>query len=129
MDKKRILVADDEQNIVDLLSVVLQGEGYQVETAPDGLVALKKIQKNKPDLVILDVNMPQLDGWNVLSSIRASADTHSIPVLMCTNKDLVSDVERAEVLGATGYIPKPFEIERVLLKVKSILKTPEKTNG
>ena len=119
--KPKILVVDDEQNIVDLISIVLRGEGYDVETALNGLEALKKLQKNLPALVILDVNMPQLDGWSVLSSIRATEETRALPVLMCTNKDLVSDVERAEVLGATGYIPKPFEIERVVRKVKQIL--------
>ncbi|HRY30562.1 MAG TPA: response regulator [Elusimicrobiota bacterium] len=120
MDKKKILVTDDEQNIVELLSVVLRAEGYEVATASNGLEALKKIQSVKPDLVILDVNMPQLDGWNVLSTIRATESTRHLPVLMCTNKDLVSDVERAEALGATGYIPKPFEIERVLMKLRNV---------
>jgi two-component system, OmpR family, alkaline phosphatase synthesis response regulator PhoP len=124
MAKKKILVVDDEQNIVDLLSIVLKGEGYDVVSSNNGVDALKKAQKENPDLVILDVNMPQLDGWNVLSSIRASENTRKTPVLMCTNKDLVSDVERAEVLGATGYIAKPFEIERVLKKVFQILNAP-----
>lgn len=119
--KPKILVVDDEQNIVDLIAIVLKGEGYDVDTALNGLEALRKLQKARPALVILDVNMPQLDGWSVLSSIRATEETRALPVLMCTNKDLVSDVERAEVLGATGYIPKPFEIERVLRKVKEIL--------
>jgi CheY-like chemotaxis protein len=119
--KKKILVVDDEQNIVDLLVVVLRGEGFDVTSANNGLDALKKVQKEKPDLVVLDVNMPQLDGWNVLSSIRASEETKSLAVIMCTNKDLVSDVERAEILGATGYIPKPFEIERVVRKVHQVL--------
>ena len=123
MAKQKILVVDDEQNIVDLLSIVLKGEGYDVNTAVDGLEALRKIRDSKPDLVILDINMPQLDGWNVLSSLRASDDTRSLPVLMCTNKDLVRDVERAETLGATGYIPKPFEINRVVEKIRNTLKT------
>lgn len=126
MAKKKILVVDDEQNIVDLLTIVLKGEGYDVLAANNGVEALKKAQKELPDLVILDVNMPQLDGWNVLSSLRASESTRAVPVLMCTNKDLVSDVERAEVLGATGYIAKPFEIERVLKKVFNILNAPPK---
>lgn len=126
MAKKKILVVDDEQNIVDLLTIVLKGEGYDVLSAGNGVDALKKAQKETPDLVILDVNMPQLDGWNVLSSLRASESTRAVPVLMCTNKDLVSDVERAEVLGATGYIAKPFEIERVLKKVFNVLNAPPK---
>lgn len=121
MAKKRILVVDDERNIVDLLSLILRGDGYEVATALNGVEALKKAQKELPDLVILDVNMPQIDGWNVLSSIRASENTRKLPVLMCTNKDLVSDVERAEMLGATGYIPKPFAVDRVLKKVRQIL--------
>jgi CheY-like chemotaxis protein len=122
-DKKKILVVDDEPNIVDLLALVLRGEGYEVHTANNGVEALKSIPQVKPDLVILDVNMPQLDGWNVLSTIRSTESTRTLPVLMCTNRDLISDVERAEVLGATGYIPKPFEIERVVRKIHQVIGT------
>ncbi|MBI4396572.1 MAG: response regulator [Elusimicrobia bacterium] len=118
---KRILVVDDEATIVHLLEVVLQGEGYQIEKAYNGVEALKKIQRDIPDLIILDVNMPELSGWDVLAAVRAGSASRNLPVLMCTNRDLVSDVEQAETLGATGYITKPFEIDRMIRKVKQIL--------
>ena len=120
-DKKRILVVDDDQNIRHLLEIVLRGGGYEVETASNGMEGLRRVQKAPPDLVILDVSMPQLGGWDVLSAIRAMENTRKLPVLMCTSKNLVSDVEQADALGATAYIPKPFDIERVVRKVNQIL--------
>ncbi|HOW27944.1 MAG TPA: response regulator [Elusimicrobiota bacterium] len=124
MSNKKILVVDDEHNIADLLMVVLTGAGYTVRAAYNGVEGLREVQSFQPNLVILDVNMPQLDGWGVLSSIRATEATRKLPVLMCTQRDLISDVERAEMLGASGYIAKPFEIDRVLHKVQQMLSAP-----
>lgn len=124
MGPKKILVVDDEANIVDLLKVILRSVGFEVESASNGVEALEKIRRARPDLIILDVNMPQLDGWSVLAAVRSAEATRGLPVLMCTNKDLVSDVERAEILGATGYVTKPFEIDRMLQKVQHILGSP-----
>src|SRR5687767_12201089 len=104
---KKILVVDDDMNIRRLLEVVLRGDGYEVELAPTGIEALKRIQNAPPDLVILDVSMPQLGGWDTLAAIRAMKTTRGLPVLMCTSQGLVSDVEKADNLGATAYITKP----------------------
>lgn len=120
---KRILIVDDDAYIVHLLEVVLRGRGYGVDSASDGVEALAKIQESMPDMVLLDVAMPQLSGWDVLSALRAAANTRELPVIMCTSRDLISDVEKAESLGANGYIPKPFEVDRLVRKVEQVLKS------
>jgi len=121
MRKKKIFIVEDDKNIMDLLTVVLEREGYNVVGVGDGMEALKKIPEVAPQLVILDVMMPKLDGWNVLSTIRANDATRNLPVLICTNKNLVSDLEKAEKLGATGFIYKPFDINQMLEKVRTLL--------
>jgi CheY-like chemotaxis protein len=121
MALKRVLIVDDEFHIRQLLGVVLKGVGYEVEYATNGMEALKRCQELPPDLMILDINMPQLGGWDVLSAVRAMDNTRKMPVLMCTSKNLVADVEKADELGATAYVPKPFDIDRLVKKVKELI--------
>ena len=122
----RILVVDDERNITDLLKVILGREGYEVDTVFNGLEALDLVKDKTFNLIILDVQMPKLDGWGVLSALKSSVSTRDVPVIMCTNQNLVSDVERAENMGASGYILKPFNFERLLKKIKQVLNEPQK---
>lgn len=121
MPPKKILVVDDDPLIARLIAVVLQGEGHAVRIASNGVAALKIISQDMPDLVVLDVNMPEMDGWHVLAALRGAPGTKNLPVLMCTNNDLVGDVERAELLGSQGYVTKPFQIDRLIEKVHEIL--------
>jgi len=125
MPNEKILIVDDDFHILTLLTHVLESDGYAVRAARNGVEALKSLQTDAPDLVILDVNMPQVDGWNVLSAMRSADTTKMIPVLMCTNKDMVGDVERAELLGATDYLPKPFQVDRLLILVRRLLENPK----
>src|SRR5262245_58497401 len=104
---KKVLIVDDEFSILDLLTVVLRGMDYSVDTASNGLEALKKLGAYVPDLIILDINMPKMNGWEVLRAIRAQERTRTVPVVMCTSRSLVADVENADRLGATAYITKP----------------------
>jgi CheY-like chemotaxis protein len=101
---KKILIADDRPEVVELVKVTLEGEGYQTIDASDGRVALEKIGKEKPDLILLDIIMPKMDGFEVLRNLKDDPNTKDIPVIMLTAKGQKSDQEEGGKLGATGYI-------------------------
>jgi CheY-like chemotaxis protein len=120
---KKILVIDDERPLTELLQHMLEGYNYKVEVAHNGLEGLGKLKNFQPDLILLDVNMPQMDGWQFLQILRASPVTKDIKVIMCTDRDLVKEIEMADRLGARGYILKPFNTDRVLKKIEDVLKS------
>ena len=121
-DPRSILVVDDNEDIRNLLSLVLQKEGYEVFLAPNGSEALEIVKNNKLDLVLLDVMMPGLSGLEVLSTIRASKVQKicSLPVMMITAASTVSDIDAAVEIGASSYIIKPFRNENLIAKVSAI---------
>lgn len=112
----RILIADDEAEIRDVLHLYLEKDGYEVLEAADGLEAMEKIQKEKPDLVILDIMMPGLDGYRVLRNIR---ENNNIPVIMLSAKDTDADKILGLDLGADDYITKPFGPLEAVARVNS----------
>jgi DNA-binding response OmpR family regulator len=118
---KKILIVDDERSICKLLAQVLGDKGYETHSAHSGAEAFDMIKKLAPDLLILDVMLPDTTGWQILKTLQASDETKKIPALMLTQKNLIGDVELAIDLGAQGYLVKPFDIERVLKKVSEIL--------
>ena len=118
MEKGRILVADDEAGIVDIARANLEGYGYTVIAASDGEEALKQIRDEKPDLVILDVLMPELDGWDVLERIEADPELSGIPVIMLTARASDEDVLRGLETGAVEYMTKPFYPQELVAAVK-----------
>lgn len=120
MSKGQILVVDDEFGIRTLLSEVLNIAGYQVTTAADGLDALNQIRKNKFDLILLDVNLPKVDGFAILEKIRASAPTQ--PIIMISARTEKDDVTHGLRLGADDYIRKPFSVEELVLRVENRLR-------
>ena len=107
-DKKRVLVVDDEPDVLLLCRVNLEFEGYDVATAPDGEAGLEACRELKPDVVLLDVMMPKMDGWQVLEAIKADEDLAHIPVVMLTAKVQDEDQIRGWSAGAAEYITKPF---------------------
>ncbi|MCB4792300.1 MAG: response regulator [Elusimicrobia bacterium] len=115
---KKVLVVDDERDVCALLQHILKGQGYKTEIAHNGTECLDKIKYFKPDLVMLDINMPHMDGWQVLECLRSSAKTKELPVIMCTERNMIGDIDRADKFGINGYITKPFIVERVLRKVE-----------
>ena len=121
-DPRSILVVDDNEDIRNLLSLVLQKEGYEVFLAPNGSEALEIVKNNRLDLVLLDVMMPELSGLEVLRSIRENKDNKicSIPVMMITAASTVSDIDAAVEIGATSYIIKPFRNINLIEKVSAI---------
>jgi two-component system alkaline phosphatase synthesis response regulator PhoP len=126
---KRILVVDDERHIVRLIQVNLEREGYQVLTAFDGKDGLQKAKGEKPDLVVLDVMMPYMDGFEVLKSMKADPVTAEIPVIMLTAKAQDADVFRGWSSGVDCYLTKPFNPMELLTFVRRIFQSYEDDTG
>jgi DNA-binding response OmpR family regulator len=111
---RRVLVADDDPDILDLLTLNLECHGYQVYTAADGDEARTLALQIVPDLIVLDVMMPKLDGLEVLTILKAHAETRDIPVVMLTAKASDSDVWQGWQAGADYYITKPFDLDELM---------------
>ena len=119
----KIMVVDDEPDVVDLVKLVLESDGFSVVTAYSGKEALEKIDQEMPDLVLLDIMMPQMDGWEVYSRIRANPRTKDIPVAMLTAKSqFIDKMIGLHVVKVDDYITKPFGRSELLERVKRILK-------
>jgi len=117
----RILAVDDEPNIVRLIQVNLERHGYQVETANNGAQALAKIRNSRPDLLVSDVMMPEMDGFELLANIRRDPGLMDLPVIMLTAKAQDKDVMEGYKTGADMYLTKPFNPQELLAFVKRIL--------
>lgn len=124
-EKKLILVVDDEQNIRDLLVFNLQKEGYDTIEAEDGLAAVDMALKEKPDLILLDVMIPKLDGISVCKKIRYALNISNIPILMISARDTETDKIIGLEMGADDYITKPFQIREVMARIKANLRKVE----
>lgn len=120
MDGHRsILVVDDEPAIRGLLSLTLEDENYDVETAEDGQAALEQVQARKPDAILLDLMMPKTDGWAVIDRLAEAADSEPIPIVT------MSAVDRYQTVGEHGvkaFLSKPFEIDTLLIVLEDIFK-------
>jgi DNA-binding response OmpR family regulator len=121
---KKILVVDDDAELVDLLSFNLKQAGYAIATASNGVEALKKAGSIQPDLIVLDVMMPELDGFAVCEILRRSAATARIPILMLTA--LSSQLGRMAGLdsGASDFVTKPFSPRQIIARVEELLRNP-----
>ncbi len=117
-----ILIVDDEKDILDLLEFNLQAEGYHIVTARDGEQALELAERVNPDLIILDIMLPQKDGWTVLRELRAKPETASIPVIFLTAKSSEIDEVVGLELGADDYIVKPISLRKLIARVKTVLR-------
>lgn len=119
--KKKILIADDNPDNVELLRKRLSSQGYETAAAFDGEEALQAILKETPDLLILDVMMPKMDGYEVLQRLRQNDDYRNLPVIMLTAKKEIPDKLKGLDIGADDYITKPFNPQELLARVKSLL--------
>jgi len=119
MGTKKVLVVDDNEDIRNLISIILTGESYEVLAVESGTQALEIYPEFKPDLILLDIMMPGISGFEVLEQIRdiRSAKLNSVPIVMITAKSLTDDIDKAIKLGATSYIVKPFRAESLKQKV------------
>jgi len=125
MQKGKIMVADDDKNIVELLRLYLEKEDFAVITANDGEEALTKFTPEAPDIVLLDIMMPKLDGWQVLREIRKKSNT---PIIMLTAKGETFDKVLGLELGADDYVVKPFDSKEIVARIKAVLRRTGKTN-
>lgn len=116
---RKVLIIEDDPYIADLLRLYLEKEGYEVDTAGDGVKGLEKFRRWKPDLVLLDVMLPGMNGWGVCRSIRQDADT---PIIMLTAKSETDDKVNGLKQGADDYITKPFEMKEVLARIEAVLR-------
>ena len=114
-----VLIVEDDRNIAELLQMYLEKEGYAVTVANDGGQGLAKYRAIKPDLVLLDVMMPVMDGWSVCKAIRAEAQT---PIIMLTAKGETDDKVAGLKSGADDYVTKPFEMKELLARVEAVLR-------
>ena len=122
-EKKRILIVDDDTEIRDLLEFDISSSGYFVDTAVDGLDGLNKALNNKYDLILLDVMMPKMNGFEVCKNIRQAKI--NVPILMLTAKGTISDKTSGFNSGADDYLVKPFDIQEVLLRIRVLLRRSE----
>ena len=126
MSMGKILVADDDQNIAELLKLYLEKEGYTVVLAADGMEANEKFAAENPDIVLLDIMMPKLDGWQVCRDIRKKSNC---PIIMITAKGETFDKVLGLELGADDYIVKPFEAKEVVARIKAVMRRTGKSSS
>jgi DNA-binding response OmpR family regulator len=121
MSRGRILVVDDEIYIVHILDFSLGMEGYEVVTALDGEEALKKANETKPDLIVLDIMMPKMDGYETCKALKSDASTKDIPVILLSAKGRNVDMQTGYDVGADEYITKPFSPRKLVDRINTML--------
>jgi two-component system, OmpR family, alkaline phosphatase synthesis response regulator PhoP len=122
MSKKRILLVDDEPALLELIKIRLEANGYEIISASDGQQALDLARKEMPELIILDLMLPKVDGYQVCRLLKSDDKYKKIPILLFTACAQESDKESGREAGADGYIVKPFEPNSLLAKIKEFLK-------
>jgi CheY-like chemotaxis protein len=118
---EKILVVDDDENAITILQILLEDHGFEVTLARDGRTALELVRKARPDIVLLDVMMPDMNGYQVCEAIKSDPVTRDIPVIMITAKDMGEDVEMAISKQVDWYIAKPYDNKYLLSKIRSFL--------
>lgn len=126
MQKEKILIVDDDKNICDLLRMYLEKEGYAVVMEHNGIDAVNTFNTESPDLVLLDIMLPQLDGWQVCREIRKTSEK---PIIMVTAKDETFDKVLGLELGADDYVTKPFDTKEIVARIKAVLRRTSATKG
>jgi DNA-binding response OmpR family regulator len=116
-----ILVVDDERDLTELVAINLQLAGYRTTIAHDGVDAIEAIAQERPDLVVLDVMMPRLDGWGVLAALQKDPETRDLPVVMLTALANERDLVRGHLSGAVSYVTKPFDLPRLVETLQQAL--------
>ena len=121
MRRAKVLVVDDDADIVEIVRANLEGAGYQVTAAGNGVEGLRRLRREHPDLLILDVRMPEMDGWEVLRLTRRDRRTVGTPVVMLTALSSDADILQGLTDGAVEYLTKPFDLQLLVASVDSLL--------
>ena len=119
--QKKILIVEDEESLLKLESILLTTKGYLVQGATTGLAALEAVAAEAPDLILLDIMLPELDGFEVCERIKKDPETHHIPIIFLTAKKTPEDISRGEEVGADEYITKPFKSALVMKTIERLL--------
>jgi DNA-binding response OmpR family regulator len=119
---KKVLVVDDERKIVDIVKAYLERDGFSVTTAYNGRSALEEVRRNSPDIIILDLMLPEISGWDVCRSLRKESD---VPVIMLTARDEATEKIVGLEIGADDYVTKPFDPKELVARVKAVLRRSE----
>lgn len=119
--QKKILIVEDEESLLKLESILLTTKGYLVQGATSGLSALDAVAEEPPDLILLDVMLPELDGFEVCQRLKSSPETRHIPVILLTARKTPEDVARGEEVGADQYITKPFKSAMVMEVIEKLI--------
>jgi DNA-binding response OmpR family regulator len=125
----RVLVVDDDPEVVAAVGEALQDDGYRVETATDGAAALKSVLEAPPDLIVLDVRMPNLNGWEFCEIVRRQSHTRDVPVLFLTACNEVRDQITAMQVGGSDHLAKPFRLAALREKVRSLTRESKAQGG
>ena len=118
---KSIVVADDDPDILSIVSMSLETQGYEVHKASNGREAVDQVREHRPDLIILDMMMPVMSGYEAITELKADETTRNIPIVGLSAKAMATDMERATDVGVDGYITKPFRIAQVLSVIEGYL--------
>ena len=118
---KRVLIVDDEPNIVISLEFLMKREGFETEVATDGEAALEAVARQRPDLVVLDVMLPRMNGFEVCRRLRADPEARNVKVLILTAKGRETEMARGLGLGADAYVTKPFSTRDVVVQIRRLL--------
>ncbi len=118
----KVLIVDDEIHIVKIIAYKLRGAGYDVSSAGDGVEALEAVRADRPDLILLDIMMPRMDGYQTLEALKGDPATRDIPVFLLTVKSRQADQQRGWQLGCDDYITKPFSPAKLLERIDQTLK-------
>ncbi len=126
MEPKTVLVVDDDPDSRNICTLFLQHHGYRVLEAGDGAEGVRRAQEDRPDMVLMDVTLPVLDGWAATRRLKEQPETSTIPVVILTGHALEEDRERARSAGGDGYLPKPCPPRRILEEVQRLIGAPER---
>lgn len=121
MNKKKILIVDDEPNIVMSLEYTFKKNDFEVFIARDGGEAIEILKSQIPDVVLLDIMMPNVDGYQTLKYIRSNADTKNIKVIFLTAKNKASDIQKGVSMGVDKYLTKPFSIKKIMAEINELI--------
>ena len=123
--QKKILIVEDEESLLKLESILLTTKGYLVQGATTGLAALEAVASEPPDLILLDIMLPELDGFEVCDRVKKNRETKHIPIILLTAKKTPEDIARGKEVGADEYITKPFKSAMVMSTIEELLKRNE----